>query len=207
MLLLVFGFLGISTRASSGATWKDEFDRVARKGQSAIDNSPKPDFKEVKADPSVVKDAIAAPGQIAELFQVATATDESRRNPQVLPVSDIQAEYLLAPSLSYDVYFENKQVMAAKDSSMPLKNLRAKRMVVVNAAFPYQDQLREYMQALHYNMRRAIVGQQGCAPHPGPGYRPHGSRPRRQGHEHARALHLRPRKEKDGSLSAARKVL
>ncbi len=168
VLLLVMGFLGISTRppASAGSpTWKEAFDVAARKADQAMKQSrpPEIDAKSHTNPAQEMKILGAAPSTSPSFFEVGIEPDDKRRNPSILPVSnDIQVDYVLAPSLAYKVSFEARNIMVLGD--VPVKDLEPKRMVGVSAAFPYQDQLKEYMNALRYNTLTALLASKD-APH------------------------------------------
>jgi len=162
LLLLVLAFVGITTRppsATGAQTWSEAFAGLAKKTQQLISGSRPPEPGKGANQPIGVipPPAIVRAGDFPPLVAFPPPESNKKTNPGILTVSnqinddarDIQVDPMRAPTLAYDVNFQDQKIWAA--GGQPVKYLEPKRMVIVTAAFPYQEQLKLFAEALQFN--------------------------------------------------------
>jgi hypothetical protein len=165
LLLLVLGFVGITTRPPADAgspTWSGAFTDAGARIEQQMRVSTPPQVPKDSTGTGKFPDAIARPESYL-LNPTNPHKDDKRRNPPILTVNsqtsaesrEIQVDYLLAPCLAYDVDFVSKKIRVA--GTQPVKYLDPQRLAVVTATFPYQEQLKLYMDALQYTKKEELL--------------------------------------------------
>ena len=166
LLVLVLGFLGISTRppaqAGGHTTWAKAIEAAASDLNGKIQRS-EPDPKEkTNPDDLIPKESVFAllPDWI-RFFEESFNQDTKRRNPSIKRCAngreDIQMDYLLAAALRYRPEGRDKYyVIDASDRPASLA-LDCRRVVLVNAAFPVNAQLDEFVNALQAGDRAKLL--------------------------------------------------
>ena len=154
LLILVLAFLGISTRPPASAnapTWGEAINNAADKLKREIDTSPanvgKIDMKLTQETPfTLIKPWVP--------FEDPSLTvDNKRRSPLMVKCpdgqGDIQVVTFLAPALRYQPDERGRQYSVIDIPNKPASMaLEGRRMVIVMAGFPVNDQLNEFVTAL-----------------------------------------------------------
>jgi hypothetical protein len=166
LLVLVLGFLGISTRppANAGApTWAEAIDKAAKKLEGQIQSERPPDKGKEDDDPrkKFVDDKFVLAKIWDRFFEPSIGADTKRRNPRIVKCpsgkEDIQLVYLLAPALRYQPKGRSDyQVIDAGEKPASLA-LDSRRLVLVNATFPVNEQLDEFVLALQAADREKLL--------------------------------------------------
>jgi len=170
LLILVLGFLGISTRppaqASGVTTWAKAIETAAVDLKGKIDRHvPSEDLK--KIDDFQFKESEFVLAHNAERwFEPSIGGDTKRRNPNIVRcgAEDIQMDYLLAPALRYQPEGRGQYRVIDAGERPPAMALDSRRMVLVNAAFPVSAQLDEFVRALQAGDRAKLLSSPD-APH------------------------------------------
>jgi hypothetical protein len=177
LLLLVLAFMGITTKPPASAnspTWPEAFSKEAKKMEGQLRDSRPPENEPDKDKwflaSNKVKDPIEHPTSSAEYSPYQFEPNNKKRNPRILPVSyrvdketrDMQVDYLPAPALVYGLDLNAKKIDLF--NGQPVMDLEPRHMVVVTAAFPYQEQLKIYADALKFKDVDEVVKAK-MAPH------------------------------------------
>jgi hypothetical protein len=174
LLLLVLAFVGITTKpadSANSATWQEAFTKKEKTIRNQLATSQPEVKKVVFADK--VPDAIKEAKNFALLYPYHVDKNDKKRNPPILSIignqanneeRSIQLDYVAAPALKYGVNFDSGRIDVSSERQL-IRYLQPKRMVVVTAAFPYQEQLKLYVAALQYNSIEDLLKNKPALPH------------------------------------------
>src|SRR5262249_16993339 len=157
LLILVLAFLGISTRPPASAnapTWGEPINKAADQLKSKI-AADRPPAGFEKIDRSTQQET---PFDLAKVWVPLTepslTVDNKRRSPLMVKCpdgkGDIQVVTFLAPALRYQPDERGRQYSVIDIPNKPASMaLEGRRMVIVMAGFPVNDQLDEFVTAFH----------------------------------------------------------
>jgi hypothetical protein len=163
VIMLALLFLGIRAgltagNAPNGQPWGSSIKEQTKQAQSKLANLPLPGLEDPGQYIPVVDLVKAEPTHsFPPLFNPAERANKKRNNPLVLPIlngkNDIQVDFIRGGILSHvsDPKEQKYDTVESGGASRPMVVMRAKRMAVIHAVFPFKDQLEEIKKALQLN--------------------------------------------------------
>lgn len=106
-----------SSRPTEAGSWQNALEQQAKVLEDRIKNAPPPPAPEEGPQPGSTGSVLAKaswaevnnPSPLVPMFNAAISEDTKRRNPEVLSVESIKADYVRGAALAYDLkYKENK---------------------------------------------------------------------------------------------------
>jgi len=171
VLCLVWGFSKFLSASSPDAAIRKDADDLKRKRETAPP-ATQDVVKDTKSEVSKwppVKESEAALSMSQLYFLPKWAGDARRYRPRILPVDELQANFVRSGIFAYDAngsklrVFTETGTVAGGANFDPLVRVVGKGLVIISGSFPYKLEVEQYQQALRLD-RFGDVFAQGLAP-------------------------------------------